>query len=227
MAAADRPATMAAVMSLLAAAALAAAKAAGPPAAPAGPAGEATPRPDLVDVARVVPDAVLDLRYASSENFLGRPLYPEPRCLLLRPAAQRLARAAARLRRQGYRLLLWDCYRPLSAQREMWRKSPRPGYVADPARGSHHNRAVAVDASLAAADGRPVEMPTPFDAFGPRAHADATDGIPEAARRHRRLLRQALEGEGFLVNPREWWHFAARDAWSHPLLDVPIPEAAR
>jgi D-alanyl-D-alanine dipeptidase len=184
-------------------------------------------QPDLVDVAGLVPDAVLDLRYATRENFMGRPLYPEARCLLLRPAAERLARAAARLRRQGYRLVLWDCYRPLSAQREMWRANPRAGYVADPARGSHHNRGAAVDLSLAAADGRRVEMPTPFDAFGPRAHADATEGITEAARRHRHLLRAALEAEGFLVNPREWWHFAARDAWSHPLLDVPLSEGGR
>ncbi len=195
-------------------------------AAPANPAGGA-PRPDLVDVVRLVPDAVVDLRYAGADNFLGRPLYPEARCLLLRPTAERLARAAARLRRRGYRLLLWDCYRPLSAQREMWRLRPRPGYVADPRRGSHHNRGAAVDLSLAGADGRPVEMPTAFDTFDRRARADAVDGISAPARLHRRLLRQAMEAEGFLVNPREWWHFAARDAWSHPLLDVPFPEAGR
>jgi len=213
---------MATVISLLAAAAIAAAPPAGGPDAP----GEA-PRPDLVDVAALVPDAVLDLRYATRDNFLGRPVYPEARCLALRTAAERLARAAARLRRQGYRLLLWDCYRPLSVQREMWRLAPRPGYVADPRRGSHHNRGAAVDLSLAGPGGRPVEMPTPFDAFEPRAHADAVEGISEAARRHRHLLREAMEAEGFLVNPREWWHFAVRDAWSHPLLDVPVAEAAR
>ncbi len=208
---------MAAVISLLAAAALAASP----------PAADGAPGPDLVEVARLVPDAVLDLRYATSENFLGRAVYLEARCLLLRPAAERLARAAARLRRQGYRLLLWDCYRPLSVQREMWRLAPRPGYVADPRRGSHHNRGAAVDLSLAGADGRPVEMPTPFDAFDRRAHADAVEGVSEAARRHRRLLRQAMEAEGLLVNPREWWHFAARDAARHPLLDVPLSEAGR
>jgi D-alanyl-D-alanine dipeptidase len=219
MAAADRACRMAAVISLLAAAALAAA----PPGA-----DEATPRPDLVDVAGLIPDAVLDLPYARSDNFLGRAVYPEARCLLLRPAAERLARAAARLRRLGYRLLLWDCYRPLSVQRELWRAKPRAGYVADPRRGgSHHNRGVAVDLSLAAANGRPVEMPTTFDTFDERAHADAVEGISAAALRHRRLLRQALEAEGFLVNPREWWHFAARDARSHPLLDVPLSEAGR
>ncbi len=218
------------MISLLAASALAAASlAAGPaPAAPPPAAPPAETPPDLVDVARLIPDAILDLPYARSDNFLGHPVYPEARCLLLRPAADRLVRAAARLRRQGYRLLLWDCYRPLSVQRELWRARPRPGYVADPRRGgSHHNRGVAVDLSLAAASGRPVEMPTTFDTFDRRAHADAVDGITEAALRHRGLLRRALEAEGFLVNPREWWHFAARDAWSYPLLDVPLSEGGR
>lgn len=184
-------------------------------------------RPDLVDVERLVPDAVLDLRYAGSDNFLGRPLYPVARCLLLRPAALRLRRAAARLRARGYRLLLWDCYRPLSAQREMWRSRPRAGYVADPRRGSHHSRAVAVDLSLLTAEGRPVEMPTVFDTFDRRARADAAEGVSGPARRNRRVLRRAMEAEGFLVHPGEWWHFAARDAWSHPVLDVPLAEPGR
>ncbi len=214
------------MLPLLAAAALAASPPAAGPEATAEPAG-AVSRQGLVDVARLVPDAVVDLRYAGGDNFLGRPLYPEARCLLLRSTAERLARAAARLRRQGYRLLLWDCYRPLSAQREMWRLRPRPGYVADPRRGSHHNRGAAVDLSLASGDGRPVEMPTPFDTFDRRAWADAVEGVPGPARLHRRLLRRAMEAEGFMVNPREWWHFAARDAWRHPLLDVPFSEAGR
>jgi D-alanyl-D-alanine dipeptidase len=215
------------VLPLLAAAALAAAPSIGGPRATADQAGAAARRPPLVDVARLVPDAVVDLRYAGGDNFLGRPLYPEARCLLLRSAAERLARAAAQLRRQGYRLLLWDCYRPLSVQREMWRLRPRPGYVADPRRGSHHNRGAAVDLSLTGPDGRPVEMPTAFDTFDRRAWADAVEGISGPARLHRRLLREALEAEGFLVNPREWWHFAARDAWRHPLLDVPFSEAGQ
>ncbi|HSN91275.1 MAG TPA: M15 family metallopeptidase, partial [Anaeromyxobacteraceae bacterium] len=80
----------------------------------------AAPPHDLVDAARLVPDAVLDVRYATADNFLGRRLYPEARCLLLRPVAERLARAAARLQREGLRLRVYDCYRPLSVQRQMW-----------------------------------------------------------------------------------------------------------
>ncbi len=178
--------------------------------------------PDLVDVTVLVPDAVLDLRYATDRNVTGRALYPAARCLLVRPVASRLAAAARRLREQGLRLVLWDCYRPSSVQAALWRAHPRPGSVADPARGSHHSRAAAVDLSLAAATGEPLEMPTDHDAFGARAKVDAVAGIPESARRNRDVLRSAMEAEGFAVNPREWWHYAAREAARYPLLDEPL-----
>jgi D-alanyl-D-alanine dipeptidase len=176
----------------------------------------------LVDVAPLIPGAVLDLRYATSANFIGRPLYPVARCLLRPEAAARLARAAARLDAQGYRLRLYDCYRPLSVQRAMWEAFPRPGFVADPRAGSLHNRGAAVDVGLSAMDGTELPMPTPFDAFVPAAAARATDGIPSKLRLRRDRLRAAMEAEGFVVNPREWWHFAARDARRYPLLDVPL-----
>jgi D-alanyl-D-alanine dipeptidase len=177
----------------------------------------------VVDAARAVPDAVLDLRYATARNFVGRALYPAgARCLLLRPVADRLARAAARLRASGFRLRLYDCYRPISVQREMWRVVPRPGLVANPAKGSNHNRAAAVDVGLAGADGGAVELPTDFDAFERRARADAIEGVTPAARRHRDLLRAALEAEGFRVNRAEWWHFDAPEARRAPVLDLPL-----
>ncbi len=179
--------------------------------------------PPLVDAARVVGDAVVDLRYATDRNLVGRALYPPgARCLLLRPVAERLARAAARLRDRGLRLRLYDCYRPLAVQRELWRRFPRPGFVADPRRGSNHNRAAAVDVGLAAADGAEIELPTAFDAFEPRAGAFATEGVSPAARRHRDLLRTAMLAEGFRPNRREWWHFDAPEARGAPVLDVPV-----
>ena len=181
-----------------------------------------SPAPELVDVAVLVPDAVLDLRYASSQNLAGRAIYPVARCLLLRPVAARLAAAAARLRDEGYRLVLWDCYRPASAHAALWRAHPHPGSVADPARGSHHSRGAAVDVSLAAPDGTPALMPTDHDAFGPKSRADATGGVPPVAQKNRDLLRAALEAEGFAVNPREWWHFAWRGAARLPVLDEPL-----
>ena len=179
------------------------------------------PAPPLVDVARALPDAVVDLRYATRSNFLGRAVYPpDARCLLLPAVTDRLARAAARLRERGLRLRLYDCFRPLAVQREMWRLFPRKGFVADPARGSNHNRGAAVDVGLAGADGSEVELPTAFDAFERRARADATEGVSPAARRHRDLLRAAMEEAGFRVNRMEWWHFDAPEARGAPVLDA-------
>lgn len=181
----------------------------------------------LVDAAALLPGAVQDIRYATADNLTGRPLYPVARCLLLPGPAGRLVRAAARLAAQGYRLVLHDCYRPLSAQRALWAAMPKVGFVADPATGSHHNRGAAVDLSLADAAGRPVAMPTAFDAFGPRARAGATAGIGPVALRNRRVLRTAMEAEGFRVNPAEWWHFDAPEAAGAPLLDLPLEERPR
>jgi D-alanyl-D-alanine dipeptidase len=179
--------------------------------------------PDLVDVAALVPDATTDLRYATTRNVVGRAMYPAgARCLLLRPVAARLARAAARLRAQGFTLRLWDCYRPLAIQRELWRIEPTPGLVADPRTGSSHNRAAAVDVALAGPRGDPLELPTDFDAFGPRARAGAADGVSPAARRHRDLLRAALVAEGFRPIRLEWWHFEAPEAHGAPLLEASL-----
>jgi D-alanyl-D-alanine dipeptidase len=176
----------------------------------------------LVDVSRVIPSAVLDLRYATPDNFTRKVLYPTARCLLRREVATRLARVAARLERHRYRLRLYDCYRPLSVQRVMWAAYPREGYVSRPEKGSLHNRAAAVDVGLSGMDGAELEMPTRFDAFDRRARAFATEGIPSKPRLRRDRLRIAMEAEGFVVNPLEWWHFAAREARRYPLLDLPL-----
>jgi zinc D-Ala-D-Ala dipeptidase len=209
------------VTALMGAAAAPAADQAAPPVerAPAPAPGSAL---RLADASAIIPDAILDIRYATAENLTGRPLYPVARCLLLPPVAARLARAAARLRRQGLRLVLHDCYRPLSVQRALWAAAPRVGFVADPATGSHHNRAASVDLSLADRNGRPLRMPTGYDAFGPAARAGATAGLPAEALRNRRILRAAMDAEGFAVNPAEWWHFDAPEAAGASLLDVPL-----
>ncbi len=203
----------AALLSLLAAAA--------PPAdRSADGAGRA---PELVDVARALPDATVDLRYATPRNVVGRAMYPAgARCLLLRPVAERLVRAAARLRAQGFTLRLWDCYRPLAVQRALWRVQPTPGLVADPRTGSNHNRGAAVDVALAGPGGADVALPTDFDAFGPRARPSAREGVPAAARRHRDLQRAAMLAEGFRPIRLEWWHFDAPEARGAPLLDAPL-----
>jgi len=180
----------------------------------------AAPAPDLVDAGQRVPGLVVELRYAKDDNFFQKAFYPPgARCLLLRPVAERLARAATTLAKQGFRLKAWDCYRPHAVQYEMWERLPKRGYVANPRTGSHHNRGAA-DVTLLRADGTEVEMPTPFDTFGRAARQDAPVR-PEVAER-RAALRSAMEAAGFHINRMEWWHYEAPEARGAPLLDVPL-----
>ncbi len=184
----------------------------------------AHPAPELADVSALIPDAVVDLRYATPRNVTGHPIYPAGARCLLRPAvAMRLVRAAELLRAKGFRLRLYDCYRPLSVQKLLFAKESRPGYVADPSHGgSHHNRAAAVDVGLVDLSGFEVALPTDFDDFTPRARASATHGIPPEARAHRDALRDARVAAGFLPSRTEWWHFSAPAAHGSPLLDLPV-----
>jgi D-alanyl-D-alanine dipeptidase len=189
--------------------------AAGP--APSIPAQHAA---DLVDIAVEIPDAIIDMRYATADNFTGKQLYPVARCKLRRAVAARLAKAAEALRGQDRRLVLWDCYRPTSIQHVLWKLVPDPRYVADPKVGSKHGRGAAVDLSLADQAGKPVAMPTKFDDFSRAAHRDralAGDAGAEARR-----LEQAMAGVGFKPMPTEWWHFDAPDSASYALSDEPL-----
>jgi zinc D-Ala-D-Ala dipeptidase len=165
------------------------------------------------------------MRYATDDNFLKRKVYPEDaRCLLLPDTAKRLKKAADTLRQKGYRLKVYDCYRPRAVQYEMWKIMPEPGYVADPKFGSNHNRGAAVDLTLVTLDGAAVEMPTPFDDFTPAAHHGYTGGT-EASRQHREVLREAMEGAGFKRNKMEWWHYDLPGAKKLPVLDVPFTQS--
>jgi len=171
----------------------------------------------LVDAGREIPGLIVLLAYAGERNAAGRKLYPAGMpCLLRQSVTARLARAARALRDQGFRLIAYDCWRTPEAQRALWRAHPEPGSFADPRRGSLHERGVAVDVGLADLAGRPVEMPTSFDEFGPAAAADAP--LPEGpARAHRETLRAAMHAAGFRVNPKEWWHFSRLWGWRWPV----------
>jgi D-alanyl-D-alanine dipeptidase len=171
----------------------------------------------LVDAAAVVPGLIVQLAYATADNVAGRALMPvDSRCLLRRSVAERLAVAARTLRRQGLRLIARDCTRSGSVQKELWKAYPHAGSIADPARGSLHERGVAVDLGLADLDGRPVEVPTKFDQFGPAAAADAP--LPDGpAKSHRDALEKAMYAAGFRVNPKEWWHYSRLYGWRWPV----------
>ena len=170
----------------------------------------------LVDAAPLVPGLIVDLTYASAGNIAGRPLYPPgAKCLLRRSVAQRLAIAARALSKKKLRLVAHDCTRPEAAQEALWKAHPQPGAVADPSRGSLHERGVAVDLGLADLSGAPVPVPTAMDAFGPLAAADAP--LPDGpAKANRDALEQAMYAAGFRVNPKEWWHYSRLWGWRWP-----------
>ncbi len=177
----------------------------------------------LVDVRTVAPGVVLDVRYATPRNFLGKAVYPETAAFLRRSTAAKLARAAAALGARGRRLVIYDAYRPLSVQKLLWAAKPDRRFVADPARGSVHNRGGAVDVGLAGADGKPLPMPTDFDEFSPLAAHGAKD-VPPGAAANAAELKAAMEAAGFKPLAEEWWHYEDPAAKDWPLLDVPFKE---
>lgn len=181
----------------------------------------AAPEP-LVEVTSVVPDAVVDLRYATADNFMKKQVYPaDARCLLLERSAKQLVAAAEVLRAKGFRLRLYDCYRPHHVQFELWKVMPVPGYVAEPKKGSNHNRGGAVDLGLVTLDGKDVEFPSSYDFFGKAAHHSFQGGSKDALA-NRELLRATMEAAGFKKNPMEWWHYDLPDASKYPLRDEPF-----
>ncbi len=192
----------------------------------------------LLDIRTIVPDAILDLRYATGNNFVGVQLYPsDARCLVHESMAAGLVSAAAQLRRQGYQLVFWDCYRPHSVQVHMFQVVPNPNWVARPGRyATSHESARSVDVTLArTSTGAPcaaaqrdhghclVEMGTGFDDFTPRAYAFATDGVSVPAQADRALLRRAMNAGGLQVYSGEWWHFDGPGSLvGRPQLDAPV-----
>ena len=182
--------------------------------------------PDLVELTALDPGIKLDIRYATDRNFVGRPVYTEARAFLQRPAAEALVRAHRALREKGYGVLVFDGYRPWAVTKLFWDLTPpaQREFVADPRKGSKHNRGCAVDLSLYdLATGREVEMPSAYDEMSPRAYPHYAGGTP-AQRERRDLLRAAMEREGFTVEPNEWWHFNHRDWRQYAILDMPFAE---
>jgi len=185
---------------------------------------------DLVELVKLDPALRLDIRYASTNNFLGRPVYRQARAFLQRPAAQALARANESLRPLGYGLLVFDGYRPWAVTKTFWdsatQKQRDIGFVANPAEGSKHNRGCAVDLTLCElASGTEVTMPSAYDEFSERAFPSYQGGSAES-RRLREVLRSAMEAQGFMVLKEEWWHFDYKDWPQYHILNIPF-EAIR
>jgi zinc D-Ala-D-Ala dipeptidase len=165
-----------------------------------------------------------DIRYATANNFMGKPLYKYARALLVQPAAEALVSAAESAKADGYRIAIYDAYRPLSVTQAMWDATPRHlrNYVANPAKGSKHNRGAAVDVTLYDAKTvTPVLMPTDFDDFSKKAHRDYR-GAPAAAIANRERLERYMVAAGFRPMSNEWWHFDFIGWEKFPILDIPF-----
>ncbi len=168
----------------------------------------------------------LDLRYATTNNVTGRVLYGQSRVFLQSVAADALMRARDSAMKEGYGLTLFDAYRPWRVTKALWDATPpsQRNYVANPKRGSRHNRGCAVDLSLHNLEtGTLVEMPSAFDDFSERAHRDFIGASAEAIANRERLERY-MEAEGFIGMSNEWWHFDYRDWQGFPVLDLPFEE---
>ena len=162
----------------------------------------------------------LDVRYASTNNFTGHRLYDEGRCFLREETGRKLLAANEELKASGLALKVFDCYRPLSVQRQMWALVPDERYVANPEKGSRHNRAAAVDVSLVSLnDGRELWMPTPYDEFTERAHRDYA-ALPAEPAANRKKLEDVMTRNGFVGLPTEWWHFDDVDWQNYNVLDI-------
>ena len=176
---------------------------------------------ELIDIKEVLPKVRLEVRYATENNFTKTKLYPEGRCILRREVAEALALVQRDLKGDGFELVIYDCYRPLSVQKKMWALVPNEDYVADPAKGSRHNRGAAVDVGLFDQYGKRVEMPTDYDEFSEKAHHSYID-LSANVLINRQKLRTIMERHNFAALPSEWWHYDFLGWQKYKVLDVPF-----
>jgi D-alanyl-D-alanine dipeptidase len=176
----------------------------------------------LVALDKYVPQIRLNIKYATADNLMGRPVYKTSQAFLRRPAALALAGVQKELRQYGYGLMIFDGYRPYSATVEFYEKFRDSTYVASPYTGSRHNRGCAVDLTLYDLQtGKPLSMPTAFDSFDKRAWANYAN-LPPPVLHHRELLQEVMLRHGFQIYPYEWWHFDYAGWKQFPLMDIPF-----
>ncbi len=179
---------------------------------------------DLVELIKLDTSIHLDIHYARSDNFVGRPLYKQARAFLQRPAAEAVTRANASLKPLGYGIVVFDGYRPWSITKLFWKVTPpdKHNFVADPAKGSKHNRGCAVDLSLYdLATGKEIEMTGNYDEMTERSYPNYTGGTKQQ-RNMRDLLRAKMEAQGFAVYEYEWWHFDYKDWKDYRITNIPF-----
>lgn len=184
----------------------------------------------LIDIKEFIPTATFDVVYATPHNFMGFTLYPLPLCLLHKDAAIQLKKVQEDLEKKGLSLKIFDGYRPLSVQQQMWDKIQDERYVSNPAKNKgRHTRGTAVDVTLVDSSGKELLMPTLFDDLSEKAHSDYPH-VSEEAKKNRALLKNVMEKHRFMQLPTEWWHFdleGGGDDIKYPALDVSFTEISK
>ena len=177
----------------------------------------------LVDIASFPSEFEYEIRYATATNFIGEILYDCSVCVLQPEVAEALLKANQYFCEKGYRIKLYDCYRPLDVQKNMWSKVPRATYVANPYdKGSIHNKGAAVDITLVTLEGCYLDMGSDYDFFGKESHIDNYNFSQEILA-NRKLLRDGMLNFGFGTIRTEWWHYSYQKNWSFPTLNEPLP----
>lgn len=175
----------------------------------------------LVAIKNVDPTIITEPRYATKRNFLKKPLYRNSIILTREHIAKKLTKVQRKLKKRGYRLKIWDAYRPLSVQKQMWRAVPDERYIGNPTTGPFHTRAAAIDCTIVDQNGKQLPMPTSFDKFSRRAHRNYS-GHTKEEHKNMLLLERIMVAEGFMPLETEWWHFSDPRWKKYPVLDIAI-----
>src|ERR1700733_4571564 len=185
---------------------------------------KAHPETRLVEIKKYIPDIVLDIRYATTNNFTHQQMYKEARAFARLPVVLALKQVQADLKKNGSGLKIYDAYRPYAITVKFYEVTPDTNYVADPRKGSKHNRGCAIDLSLIdLKTGKELDMPTGFDSFSKKAGANYAD-LPKQEIENRELLKSVMAAHGFRVIATEWWHYDFNGWPKYPLLDIPFSE---
>ncbi|MFY7788336.1 MAG: M15 family metallopeptidase [Thermoflexibacteraceae bacterium] len=161
----------------------------------------------MVELITLDKDFVIDVKYATKDNFTGQVLYDCDRVWLRKVVAMDLLAAHKKFKEKGYRIKIYDGYRPISVQWRLWKATPKKGYVSHPTKGMRmHNRGAAVDMTLIDRNGKELDMGTPYDFFGKEAHTTYTN-LPAQVLANRKVLKEIMQSCGFVAISNEWWHF--------------------
>ena len=176
----------------------------------------------IVGIEKIIPSIVLDIRYATKKNFMQQVMYKEAKAFARKPVVEKLSLIQAKLNKKGYGLKIFDAYRPYEITLAFWEKASDKSFVANPAKGSKHNRGCAVDLTIIdLKTGKDVPMPTPYDSFEAAA-APHYDKLPANIKKNRDFLIATMQANGFKVIYNEWWHFDFTGWEQFPVMDIPF-----